>query len=80
MAKKQSGKRPRADRPVGIQVGPDTEFSEVRRPGYNYMDPHAPAVHGEPKKFPEIPSDPSNTVYGEPSPEPTFDPRHPDSP
>ena len=30
------------------------EYDDVRRPGYNYMDPHAPAHIGEPKRFPEI--------------------------
>ncbi len=30
------------------------EYEDVRRPGYNYMDPHAPAHVGEPKRFPEI--------------------------
>ncbi|NLT58669.1 MAG: hypothetical protein GXX99_06865 [Clostridiales bacterium] len=45
------------------------EIYEVRRPGYDYMDPHAPAHKGEPKKMPEIPLDPVNRVYGEPSPD-----------
>ncbi|MBQ6000440.1 MAG: hypothetical protein IJL15_02810 [Clostridia bacterium] len=30
------------------------EYDDVRRPGYNYRDPHAPSHIGEPKRFPEI--------------------------
>ena len=81
MARKKRGNGP-ANNPhdltqsppqFGIQDSVGAEFSDVRRPGYNYMDPHGSTVHGEPQKFPEIPNDPGNTVYGKPSPEPTFD-------